>query len=80
MQYVPYDPRPSDLSSTSDADISSLQNKLSKTEKDIALLHVLPCSLPEIPPLAPSHPLTPPLLRDRVRRELAMQPQPVSYK
>ena len=80
MRYVPYDPRPTELSSTSDADISSLREKLSKIEKDIALLHVLPCSLPETPPLAPSLPLTPPLLRDRVQHELAMQPQPVSCK
>ena len=80
MQYVPYDPHPSELSSTSDADTSSLREKLSKTEKDIALLHVLPCSFPETPPLALCLPLTPPLLRDGVRHELAMQPQPVSCK
>ena len=69
--YVPYDPRPSELSSTSDADISLFRENLSKTGKDIALLHVLPCSLPEIPPLAPSLPPTSPLLRDRIRHELA---------
>ena len=67
-----YDPRPTDLMSTSEAEILSLRDRLSETNKDIAFLHLLPCTLPSPDILTLSSlPLSPLETRETVVSELA---------
>ena len=76
-----YDPRPVDLVATADikSDIATLRRKLSESKEDVALLHVLPFSLPASPTSQSPLPLSPSLARERVLKELAAQPPPISY-
>ena len=77
-----YDPRPVDLVAMSDieSDIATLRKKLSEAKEEVALLHVLPFSLPTSTSSQSPLPLSPSLARERVLNELAAQPQPINYK
>lgn len=74
-----YDPRPAGLAQTSETKISSLRDRLVETGKDIALLYLLLPPLPIMNTATSSLPLPPPVKRESILSELALQPQPVNY-
>ena len=76
-QSIVYDPRPPSLRPTSDENVQSLRHELIRTGRNIALLHVLPCSEPVPESSLPSLPPPPPAVREKLVKTLQTKPQPV---
>ena len=77
-QQMAYDPRPIDLAATTSSDIELLRESLTETKKNIALLHLLPLSLPTPSNSATQLPPTPTSVREKLVNYLNTQPQPIS--
>ena len=82
QSFVVYDPRPTEFASTSAHDIEALGKNLMDTGRDIALLHVLPLPVDQLPSRTHSElslPSVPPLIREKLVNELSSQPQPINH-
>ena len=79
LESLVYDPRPPSFRSTSEGSIQALGRDLKATGKDIALVHLL-TDIPSDPVRpSPSLPPPPPVVRQRLLKNLQDQPQPVHF-
>ena len=79
LESLVYDPRPPSFRSTSEGSIQALGRDLKATGKDIALVHLL-TDIPSDPVRpSPSLPHPPPVVRQRLLKNLQDQPQPVHF-
>ena len=68
-----YDPRPSEMASTSHHEVTALTQRLRSTGEDVAILHLLPLSLPSVDSQSIDLPLLPSREREVILNEVSAQ-------